>query len=474
MTKLNKFKIKNKGQIYTPDYIVNNILDLIGYEGDDILEKHIIDNSSGDGAFLIEIVKRYCNSFIKKNGNNKNLKLHLEKYIHGIEIQQDEFEKSLLNLNLAVSIFGLENVKWDIINSDTLLVSKYDNKMDFVVGNPPYVRVHNLKEDFKRVKDFLFCKNGMTDLYIVFFEIGFRMLNNKGKMGLITPSSFLNSNAGIELRRYILEKRNLSKILDLEHFQPFNATTYTLISIFEVNKKRDNIEYFVFNENTLLPEQKDFLDYDDILIGNKFYISKKEDLIFLKKIENFVSKDATKIEVKNGFATLADSIFIDDFKFSENVIDILKASTGKWSKCLFPYNKEGKPLSIDDIKINSSVFDYLLSRKNLLENRSLERNSSWFLFGRSQGIKDVFKDKIAINTIIKDKKSIKIQSVPSGAGVYSGLYILTDFDFSQVERALKSDEFIRYIKMIKKYKSGGYYTFSSNELKKFLNYKLTK
>lgn len=44
---------KSNGRIYTPDYIVDNILDLSGYTQDNVIRKHVIDNSCGDGATLI-------------------------------------------------------------------------------------------------------------------------------------------------------------------------------------------------------------------------------------------------------------------------------------------------------------------------------------------------------------------------------------------------------------------------------------
>ena len=51
---------KANGRVYTPDYIVKNLLDLAGYYEENILKKHVVDNSCGDGAFLVEIVDRYC------------------------------------------------------------------------------------------------------------------------------------------------------------------------------------------------------------------------------------------------------------------------------------------------------------------------------------------------------------------------------------------------------------------------------
>src|SRR5688572_24229500 len=60
--KINKkclYNIKNLGQVSTPNRIVNFMLDTIGYQGETILNKHILDNSCGNGAFLKKIVKRY-------------------------------------------------------------------------------------------------------------------------------------------------------------------------------------------------------------------------------------------------------------------------------------------------------------------------------------------------------------------------------------------------------------------------------
>lgn len=224
--------IKEHGRVYTPDYLVNIILDYGRYDNDSILCKNVIDNSCGDGAFLIEIVGRYCNEFCKISDDKNRLKKELETYIHGIELDGTECSKCKKNLDEVVKAVGISNVNWDILNADTLQVTQYNDKMDYVFGNPPYVRVHNLDSSYDIVKQYSFSQGGMTDLYIVFFEIGFRMLSNNGTMCLITPSSWLTSVAGSVLRQYLIKNNYLSGVIDLAHFQPFTATTYTLISRF--------------------------------------------------------------------------------------------------------------------------------------------------------------------------------------------------------------------------------------------------
>ena len=69
-------------------------------------------------------------------------------------------------------------------------------------------------------------------------------------------------------------------------------------------------------------------------------------------------------------------------------------------------------------------------------------------------------------------RSIKLNRVPAGSGVYSGLYIISDIDSDIIRDILLSDDFISYITALKNYKNGGYYTFSSKELGKYLNYKI--
>lgn len=335
--------VKHSGQVFTPDFLVEDILNYSGYVSGNILQKHVIENSCGDGAFLCEIVARYCDDFLTSHGHNEGLKEELEHFIHGIELDKTAFENCLYNLNLLVANYSLSNVNWDILNADALSVTKYDGMMDFVIGNPPYVRVHHLEEDYNEVKSFKFAQDGMTDLYLVFYELGFRMLNAKGKLCYITPSSWLSSLAATNMRNYILEKRNLVGLIDLGHFQAFEkAITYTMIVLFDFSKKTHRIDYYRFTEEKKDKTFVDSFSYAEMSIGNKFYVGARNDLAWLRSVKSTL--DHPYAQVKNGFATLADRVFINDVPFTSLTIPILKASTGKWKRGFYPYDKQGKPL----------------------------------------------------------------------------------------------------------------------------------
>jgi adenine-specific DNA-methyltransferase len=472
-----KSSIKNYGQVYTPFNIVNLMLDFIDYlNPDSILEKHIIDNSCGKGAFLVEIVNRYIINFLKVNSNIRELKEHLEYFIHGIEINKTVLEECIGNLNKVIKNYNLGKINWDIRLSDALKVEEFNGKMDFVVGNPPYVRIHNLNEDYKKIlKKFQFINKGMFDLYISFFELGFKMLKSGGKLCYITPNSFFYSKAGENLRKYIRKTRALQKIIDLEHYQPFKGfRTYTVITLFRKNKVFQSIEYFTYDGKKL--EKKGDISYDKIFTEDgKIFISSNPEF---RKILSIKIDKKEKI-VKNGFATLADKIFIaDTFNFSSKfIIDCYKASAGRWKKCIFPYKENGEPYSLDEIKkYDVNLFQYLLEHKEILIKRNIKDKSAWYLYGRTQAIKDVFKEKLAINNMaIKDLKDLNLEIVPPGKGVYSGLYIITEnLDVEFLIRIIQSQKFIDFVKNLKNYKNNGYYSFKSEDLEKYIRYYLNK
>ena len=378
-------------------------------------------------------------------------------------------------MDTIVLKFGVKGVKWNILNCNALSVTTFNGIISFVIGNPPYVRLHNLANHYEDVKSFVFGKDGMTDIYLVFYELGLRMLNKNGKLCYITPSSWLSSLAGINMRNYIIKHKNLVGLIDLGHYQPFEgAITYTMIALFDMQKCCDNIDYYTYSEESKSKVYVDTIPYEDMLIDGKFYIGTRNDLSMLKLIKT-TNTSCKSVKVKNGFATLADKVFIKELPFSNLTIPVLKASTGKWMKAFFPYDSNGKPLSKEDVFSYPEIAEYLTKHKvELLKNQTEEQFPNWFQFGRSQGIKDVYFNKYSINTIIKDIELIKINKVPSGSGVYSGLYILTEAPYEVLENIIKSDDFIAYLKILKHYKSGGYYTYTSKDLEQFINYKLSK
>jgi adenine-specific DNA-methyltransferase len=481
-------------KIFTPNSIVHKILDMGGYDGANILKKHVMDNSCGMGAFIVPIVRRYLSAALTNDVPIGEIISDLETYIHAIEKEKSYCDYTIQVLNdLVKAYLGNDyNVSWDIINGDTTeLYRLYVDRMDFVFANPPYCKVHDFGEDYQKYKSFDFVDKGMSDLYIVFFELGIKMLCKNGVLGYITPSSWLTSIAGQKLRTYINYNNMLWHYLSFGSDNMFDkVSVYTGITILKKNSKHARIKYTEAVKNIELPlysvdkNDKGFsivdnyaFTSDECYIDGCYYFVTNDKPTF-KKIRSYNGK--SYISVRNGFATLNDKLFNQsdvDIPYGKNFIPCVKASKSQWTSFVFPYNTDGSPMEFNEL--DESI-------QNLLINKAIElkidtNKSDWYLYGRTQAISHVNKPKISISNIIKNAKDLKPTIVASGSGVYSGLYIVSeDDDFAiddeenqkLIEKILMSPSLITYVKSLAKYKGSNYYAFSSKDMEIFLNYNI--
>lgn len=466
-------KEKAKGRFYTPRHIVQNILDLSGYVGERVLKKHVIDNSCGDGAFLTEMVRRYIDAALGAHTSARQIKADLEQYVHGIEINKQELQKACDNATAAADSLGIPNVKWDFIYDNAVTVRRFDGRMDFVLGNPPYVRVHHLADSYDAIKRFRFAQDGMTDLFIAFYEIGLNMLRPGGTLGYITPSSLFNSVAGACLRQFLIERRQIQAVVDLKHYQPFEATTYTTIMILTKDLDERRVAYYEYDAKKERPVFRNHLESSEFFLDGKFYFGAKERLKNFGKILAYENAPSG-VEVKNGFATLLDEFFIGDWPFDPFVIPVVKASTSLAAKCIYPYTRTGALIPFKTLAQSKALKERYALYKDKLKKRSLQKGTPWYGFGRTQGILDVYRKKYAVVSLLRAVDDVKLVCCEPGTGVYGGLYILTDKKTADLENLLKDDAFFDYIALLGKYKSGGYYTFSSKDLKRYLNYRFSE
>ena len=61
---IENLKIKQKCQIFTPAEKVSRMLDMAGYE-DNLFGKKVLENSCGDGEFLVQIAERYITDAVR-------------------------------------------------------------------------------------------------------------------------------------------------------------------------------------------------------------------------------------------------------------------------------------------------------------------------------------------------------------------------------------------------------------------------
>ena len=496
---------KTMGQYMTPVRIVKMILDSIGYTGKELLSKKIFEPSFGTGNFLVEIVSRIIEYSKKEGKSESDICFLIKQNVFGVEKDEELYGEAISRLNSLLESENIEKIDWseNLICGDTLSeYERFAGSMDYVVGNPPFVRIHNLDEVTMQQRDKFKFSSGMTDMYVIFYEIGIRLLNKTGKIGYISPNSFIRNSSQKKFREYLVKNNYVSAIYDFKQSKLFcNADTYTCICILDMDKKAKDFVYREYSMYEMLFENKLSVEYLNQ------YLSSTDNIKFLDANAALPCKLPDIAVVQNGISTNLDSVYVikafsdaelqneytektslhdnRTLYFKDKKEKIRKIESAILRRCvkesryegtigntyiIFPY-RNNKPLTEKEIKKEyPKAFAYLYSFKEDLEKRNMEKNVEWFLYARSQGLKNIDKKKIIFKHIMKkDIKNIELHILDEDVVVYSGLYIIAKegYGIDYLHSVLHSEDFAKYCILTGYDKSSGYISVSSNILKKF-------
>ena len=488
-------KEKLTGQVFTPFFIVEKILDDIGYYSSKILGKKVLDPACGDGRFLVKVAERII-KYSPPDELEKNL-----SFVYGWDIDEEVTEMAIRNLDELIRPYGI-SVEWNISAGNSLHKGniKYDlmnwapvEKFDYIVGNPPYIRIQHLDENEREYikRNYKFCNTGSTDIYIAFYELAINLLNEEGVCGFITPNTFFHTATAKKLRQYFARHKNLRQISNYGHIQLFdNATTYSAVVIFD-KKKHDGFLYQQAKSKTSFKER--FINFSELGHSTFWQLSVEP----LGRKKGVRLGDIAKIHV--GITTLADKIYImpyvkqdGDFIYlrakSGNVVmferealkPIVKVSTLKSADepikeyIVFPYeNVSGVYKIMPEIKLKNKyplTYNYLLSVKDILEKRDNGKPNpvAWYAFGRSQGLNTSFGEKILFSPM--NKKPNFIYYPHADVTFYSGYCIKYGGDYEKLLTQLNSKRMEEFIKISSRDFRSGWKAYNKKIVQEFMIY----
>ena len=108
---------------------------------------------------------------------------------------------------------------------------------DVALGNPPYVRHELLSETFKRFLKVNYATfDGIADLYVYFYERGFRILLNAGRLSYIVTNKWLKAGYAQSLRNLLASESRIEFIADFGHAKHFFPNVDVFPSILVVSK----------------------------------------------------------------------------------------------------------------------------------------------------------------------------------------------------------------------------------------------
>jgi adenine-specific DNA-methyltransferase len=472
------------GQVYTPLPIVEKILNLTGFfrnfEG-----RTVLDPACGDGRFLVPAAE-----FIINNSLPHQLEYNLS-LLHGWDIDVEALRKCRENLDLLVADLGI-TVKWNLHHVDALKQLNSRQKFDYIVGNPPYIRIQHLAEKQRKYirQKYSFCKTGSTDAYVAFFELASRLLKADGVCGFITPNSYFSSETARPLRAFFEKNHNLTHITNYSSNLVFGKTgTYSAITIF--GKKPGDCFYFEKSDENL--------SYTGRMIS---FSELRENSAWQLSVDLLTGAKGTKLgeicQISVGLTTLSDALYLftilsehGDLVTAKNkkgetvslekslLQPIVKGSKLKSSDdpikeyILFPYQKDeaGKHRIIPEENLQACfpmTYEYLLSVKPLLDQRDNGKPNAtaWYAFGRAQALDHSFGKKIIFSPMNISPNFVLYEN--PDCTVYSGYFIKYDGDYQALLQQLNSQRMADYIANAGRDFQGGYKGYNKKILEHFI------
>lgn len=239
---LPKEERKRLGEFYTPDEVIEHILDAVGYSPENEIEgRNLLDPACGSGGFLVKAVYRLIERYRRKGIGPKEIINNVVNHIYGLDI--NPFACHIAEMNILFQLIDLYQKakeqdadyvlpRFRVYQTDSLEPTKegltrwqYQNSrlqkflgeldridgikeslFDYVVGNPPYVRKESIPRNYKESvlrEGFPEIYHGDNDLSVYFIGAGIKWLEENGRLGFIVSRKFAKTRYGELIRRYI-------------------------------------------------------------------------------------------------------------------------------------------------------------------------------------------------------------------------------------------------------------------------------
>ena len=499
------------------------LLDQLHQYRDWLLQITILDPACGSGAFLNaalqwlmaehklidEMEAKVAGSTIVFQDVENSI---LEHNLYGVDINEESVEIAQLALWLRTAkphrkLNSLnENIKCgnSLISDPAIAGEKAFNwqeqfpkvfekgGFDVVIGNPPYVRVQNLKQtEVDHYFNSYITPSGKLDISILFFERGYSLLNDNGILSYISTSQWMQTDYGKNIRQFLSDGK-LNKILDFGSLPVFeDADTYP--AIFGLSKTKGNcISYAQVKSKDDLTIEKlricQFKDYECESFSSKAWQFSEFDLgksLIKKKIGFMPLKDIAPSFI--GDLTGRDEAFVlkktdaESLGLEEDIV-YPYAYRGEEvssycvvipkSVVIYPYHQSGELFEEDFFKQNyPNAYNYLLPKKEELMKRQDSRKlyaieSNWFRHLRAGKFSYIYPKKILLKGIGTELQAglLDNRSIFNGANVPA--IVLPDSD--NIDKVLlcllNSNLSTYYLTCVCPKKLGGYYRFNSSNI----------
>ncbi|CAM4165235.1 N-6 DNA methylase [Nocardiopsis rhodophaea] len=229
------------GEVFTRSWIVDLILDLVGYTADrDLARLKIAEPACGAGAFLSAIAKRLSESC---RAHRRDLS-EAAQAVRAFDLLPTNVETSrnLVRAQLLADGWQSADVE-DTVRSwirqgDYLLEPEPREGYAFVVGNPPYLRLEDVPRD-RTAAYRAACPTmgGRADVYVGFYEKALRSLAPGGALGFICADRWMHNQYGSHLREFVTSGFSVDFVLTMHDVDAFEEAVAAYPAITVISRK---------------------------------------------------------------------------------------------------------------------------------------------------------------------------------------------------------------------------------------------
>ncbi len=228
---------ESKGVVYTKSWVVDLLLDLAGY-GDrmNLVDALAVEPAAGEGAFLVAMARRLAASCVRQGRPLSDCESSLIAYElddASAETARWAVADALLAAGVGMPAASKLAACW-IRTGDYLIDAPRLPRADFVIGNPPYVRLEDMPVEVAGLyRETYPTMRGRADLYVGFFEAGLRQLKDGGVCGFICADRWMLNQYGAELRRLVTGGFGVETIVEMHNADAFDdeVSAYPAITI---------------------------------------------------------------------------------------------------------------------------------------------------------------------------------------------------------------------------------------------------
>jgi adenine-specific DNA-methyltransferase len=213
------------GEVFTRRWVVELILDLAGYTADrDLGCQVLVEPSCGTGAFLVPVVERLIESAASHGHDLRTLGSAIRAF-DLLDVNAQRARKAVAEL---LADHGLEAeeaaavaAEW-ITTGDFLLQRHEASSADYVVGNPPYIRLENVpRPTMDAYRRRCPTMRGRADIYVGFIERGLDLLKPSGALSFICADRWMRNQYGADLRELVTASYAVDAVVTMHDVDAF-------------------------------------------------------------------------------------------------------------------------------------------------------------------------------------------------------------------------------------------------------------